>query len=178
MVPIHPGRILRRELQARRLSANALARALRVPSGRIVSSTANARSPPRPHCASAVISATLRNSGSICWRSTISPLQCAMSADLWRAKSTQPHDAMGPPPFIDLSSARRSPLVQCAVTSRRGSEAERQRWVFGGSAVTQRAPGVAENRHRDLARFARVLEAMMAPPWHQHNATRPPQALE
>ncbi len=36
MVPIHPGRILRRELQARRLSANALARALRVPSGRIV----------------------------------------------------------------------------------------------------------------------------------------------
>ena len=36
MVPIHPGRILRRELQARQLSANALARALRVPSGRIV----------------------------------------------------------------------------------------------------------------------------------------------
>lgn len=36
MVPIHPGRILRRELEARGLSANALARALRVPSGRIV----------------------------------------------------------------------------------------------------------------------------------------------
>ncbi len=36
MVPIHPGRILRRELRARKLSANALARALRVPSGRIV----------------------------------------------------------------------------------------------------------------------------------------------
>jgi addiction module HigA family antidote len=36
MVPIHPGRILRRELRARALSANALARALRVPSGRIV----------------------------------------------------------------------------------------------------------------------------------------------
>ena len=36
MVPIHPGRILRRELKARQLSANALARALRVPSGRIV----------------------------------------------------------------------------------------------------------------------------------------------
>jgi addiction module HigA family antidote len=36
MVPIHPGRILRRELKARTLSANALARALRVPSGRIV----------------------------------------------------------------------------------------------------------------------------------------------
>lgn len=34
MVPIHPGRILRRELAARALSANALARALRVPSGR------------------------------------------------------------------------------------------------------------------------------------------------
>ena len=32
----HPGRILRRELYARELSANALARALRVPSGRIV----------------------------------------------------------------------------------------------------------------------------------------------
>ena len=36
MVPIHPGRVLRRELKARRLSANALSRALRVPSGRIV----------------------------------------------------------------------------------------------------------------------------------------------
>jgi len=36
MVPIHPGRILRRELRARELSANALARSLRVPSGRIV----------------------------------------------------------------------------------------------------------------------------------------------
>ena len=36
MTPIHPGPILRRELQARGLSANALARALRVPSGRVV----------------------------------------------------------------------------------------------------------------------------------------------
>src|ERR1700737_5174860 len=36
MVPIPPARILRRELQARRLSANALARAVRVASGRIV----------------------------------------------------------------------------------------------------------------------------------------------
>ena len=36
MVPIHPGRILRREIAARDLSANALSRALRVPSGRIV----------------------------------------------------------------------------------------------------------------------------------------------
>jgi addiction module HigA family antidote len=36
MVPVHPGRILRDELSARALSANALARALCVPSGRIV----------------------------------------------------------------------------------------------------------------------------------------------
>lgn len=35
MVPIHPGRILKRELAARSLSANRLALALRVPSGRI-----------------------------------------------------------------------------------------------------------------------------------------------
>ncbi|GIK96803.1 MAG: transcriptional regulator [Alphaproteobacteria bacterium] len=35
MVPIHPGRILKRELAARELSANQLALALRVPSGRI-----------------------------------------------------------------------------------------------------------------------------------------------
>ncbi len=35
MVPIHPGRILKRELRARELSANKLALALRVPSGRI-----------------------------------------------------------------------------------------------------------------------------------------------
>ncbi len=35
MVPIHPGRILKRGLAARGLSANKLALALRVPSGRI-----------------------------------------------------------------------------------------------------------------------------------------------
>ncbi len=35
MRPIHPGRILKRELEARRLSANALALALRTPSGQI-----------------------------------------------------------------------------------------------------------------------------------------------
>jgi len=35
MIPIHPGRILRRELDARGLSANRLALALRLPSGRI-----------------------------------------------------------------------------------------------------------------------------------------------
>ena len=37
MVPIHPGRILKRELATRGLSANKLALALRVPSGRITS---------------------------------------------------------------------------------------------------------------------------------------------
>jgi len=35
MTPIHPGRILKRELAARGLSANKLALALHVPSGRI-----------------------------------------------------------------------------------------------------------------------------------------------
>jgi addiction module HigA family antidote len=35
MKPIHPGRILKREMSARDLSANKLALALRVPSGRI-----------------------------------------------------------------------------------------------------------------------------------------------
>lgn len=35
MPPIHPGRILKRELAARSLSANRLALALRLPSGRI-----------------------------------------------------------------------------------------------------------------------------------------------
>lgn len=35
MVPVHPGRILKRELAARELSANQLALALRVPSGRV-----------------------------------------------------------------------------------------------------------------------------------------------
>jgi antitoxin HigA-1 len=36
MNAIHPGRILKRELQARALSANKLALALRVPAGRII----------------------------------------------------------------------------------------------------------------------------------------------
>ena len=35
MMPVHPGRILKRELTARSLSANKLALALRVPSGRL-----------------------------------------------------------------------------------------------------------------------------------------------
>jgi antitoxin HigA-1 len=35
MKAVHPGRLLRREMQARKLSANALALALRVSSGRI-----------------------------------------------------------------------------------------------------------------------------------------------
>jgi len=37
MAAVHPGRLLRRELSARGLSANRLALALRVPSGRITS---------------------------------------------------------------------------------------------------------------------------------------------
>ena len=37
MIPVHPGRILKRELEARGLSANKLALALHVPSGRIIS---------------------------------------------------------------------------------------------------------------------------------------------
>jgi antitoxin HigA-1 len=35
MTPVHPGRVLKRELAARDLSANRLALALRLPSGRI-----------------------------------------------------------------------------------------------------------------------------------------------
>ena len=35
MKAVHPGRVLRRELEARQLSANGLALALRTPSGRI-----------------------------------------------------------------------------------------------------------------------------------------------
>ncbi|MDH3692512.1 MAG: HigA family addiction module antitoxin [Gammaproteobacteria bacterium] len=35
MLAVHPGRILKRELESRELSANKLALALRVPSGRI-----------------------------------------------------------------------------------------------------------------------------------------------
>ena len=35
MKPIHPGRVLKREMMARELSANKLALSLRVPSGRI-----------------------------------------------------------------------------------------------------------------------------------------------
>lgn len=34
--PVHPGRLLKRELVARGISANALARALRVPPGRVI----------------------------------------------------------------------------------------------------------------------------------------------
>ena len=35
MIPVHPGRMLKRELEARDLSANRLALELKVPSGQI-----------------------------------------------------------------------------------------------------------------------------------------------
>ncbi|MBI2382505.1 MAG: HigA family addiction module antidote protein [Gammaproteobacteria bacterium] len=35
MIPVHPGRILKRELEARSLSANRLAMDCRIPSGRV-----------------------------------------------------------------------------------------------------------------------------------------------
>ena len=40
MIAVHPGRVLKRELVARDLSANRLALALRLPSGRITLQTA------------------------------------------------------------------------------------------------------------------------------------------
>ena len=44
MLAVHPGRILKRELASRSMSANKLALALRVPSGRITSILAGKRS--------------------------------------------------------------------------------------------------------------------------------------
>lgn len=43
MLPVHPGQALRLEMEARGLSANALALALRVPSGRITGILAGKR---------------------------------------------------------------------------------------------------------------------------------------
>ncbi len=43
MIPIHPGRILKRELDARQLSANRFALDIRVPSGRITDILNSAR---------------------------------------------------------------------------------------------------------------------------------------
>ena len=43
MIPVHPGRIVRRELAARGLSANRLALELKVPSGRITDILAGKR---------------------------------------------------------------------------------------------------------------------------------------
>jgi len=65
--PVHPGRLLRRELKARELSANRLAIDLGVPSGHITDILNGRRSvTPIPRCGSAAISATARNSGSTC----------------------------------------------------------------------------------------------------------------
>ncbi len=44
MLAVHPGRILKRELEARSMSANKLALALHVPSGRITSILGGRRS--------------------------------------------------------------------------------------------------------------------------------------
>ena len=93
MVPIHPGRVLRRELDARRLSANALARALRVPSGRIVDILNGKRS---------VTAETAprfgRNFGNApqLWISLLAQYDFAVAmrdvGGLWSAKSRRPRD--------------------------------------------------------------------------------------
>jgi antitoxin HigA-1 len=71
---IHPGRLLKRELRSRKLSANRLAPDLGVPSGRITD-ILNGR---RSISADTAVrlgrySATTRSSGSICKANTISP---------------------------------------------------------------------------------------------------------
>ena len=71
---VHPGRLLKRELSTRGLSANRLALDIGVLSGRI---SRYLERPPRDQrryrrAASAAISATGRNSGSICKASMIS----------------------------------------------------------------------------------------------------------
>ena len=73
-VHVHPGRLLRRELKARELSANRLALDLGVPSGRITDILNERRS---INAGSSVISpgaatsVTARNSGSTCRVNTI-----------------------------------------------------------------------------------------------------------
>ena len=75
MRPVHPGRVLRRELETRKLSANALALALRTPSGRITD-ILNGKRGVSPETAMRLPAtlATARGSGSTCrrrmnWRS-------------------------------------------------------------------------------------------------------------
>ena len=70
---VHPGRLLKRELTVRELSANRLALDIGVPSGRITDIlNGGVRSRPiRPFALSA-ISGTAHSSGSICKANTIS----------------------------------------------------------------------------------------------------------
>jgi|HubBroStandDraft_1064217.scaffolds.fasta_scaffold544521_1 hypothetical protein len=74
MRPVHPGEILSEELEARRLSANALAIAPRTPSGR-VTDILNGKRGVSPENAMLLpaISEIARVSGSICKRPTSSP---------------------------------------------------------------------------------------------------------
>jgi addiction module HigA family antidote len=156
MVPIHPGRILRRELQARRLSANALARALRVPSGRIVDILNGKRSVTAETALRlGRYFGTLRNSGSTCRHSTVWPLPCAMSATSWRARSRQPHD---PAASGDSTSRLRSMCLRFPSTDRRpaqcpalpppASNVERARlaWASGRNGSDLLADGYAAAR--------------------------------
>ena len=64
MVPVHPGRLLKRELQARSLSANRLAIELKLPSGRITDILNGSEEfLPTPRSGSLAISATAPDSG-------------------------------------------------------------------------------------------------------------------
>jgi hypothetical protein len=82
MVPIaHPGRLLRREIEVRGLSANRLALDLGVPSGRITDILNERRSiSADTRSGSGVTSAMAASSGSISRASTISPPSSASAA--------------------------------------------------------------------------------------------------
>ena len=133
MFPIHPGRILRRELEARELSANRLAIELKLPSGRITDIWAASEGSRRiAPCGWGNFSATARASGSNCRPPTNSPSRNARSAREFARRSSRrrpgsdfsvrhcefgngprwlPTDQTSPPRHCERSEATQGPHV-------------------------------------------------------------------
>ena len=134
-VPVHPGRLLPRELKARALSANRLALDLGAPpAASPISSTSDGRSAPIRRSGSAAISAIGRNSGSTCKANPIWPSSSANAAS--RSK-----DASAPPTQRNWST-RQERGADCALVGRVCDPVAGIDWDSAGHAAPDAHDGI------------------------------------
>ena len=186
MAPVvHPGRLLKREMVARKLSANRLSLDIGVPpAGSPTSSTAAARSRPIPQCGSAVISATARSSGWIC---RVNMTSAGRAGEGRRDRQTRPAGGCGLsrggrcalepirfPDNVPVTFQRSEPRQSQPVSAGRGHGLKTKSHHQHARAIPQAglARPVAHRRPRGLSVLpavpARRVRAELRPADHHH----------